>query len=100
MMWMGCRPVFNGGRLCGGITDREGWVPAWVGGTGGSRTAPTGENVVGHGVHPHPPGSRGQALTFPHQGGRDLQARNGRIFIVMTSGEGGMGPRIREDNGR
>ena len=30
------------------------------------------ENIVGHGVHPHPPSSRGQALTFPHQGGRDL----------------------------
>ena len=30
------------------------------------------ENIVGYWVHPHPPSSRGQALTFPHQGGRDL----------------------------
>ena len=27
------------------------------------------------GDHPHPPSSRGQALTFPPQGGRDLLAR-------------------------
>ena len=25
-------------------------------------------------------------LTFPHQGGRDLQARNPAIFILMTCG--------------
>ena len=34
--------------------------------------------------HPHPPSSRGQALTFPLQGGREKE---------------GMDPRIREDNG-
>ena len=27
--------------------------------------------------HPHPPSSPGQALTFPHNGGRDFWARNG-----------------------
>ena len=30
------------------------------------------EDTGGEGVHPHPPSSRGQALTFPPQGGRDL----------------------------
>ena len=41
-------------------------------GDGGAANHPTGEDAVRHGVHPHPPSSRGQALTFPHQGGRDL----------------------------
>ena len=71
-------PVFMGvgASLENGVVR---WNNGWVGGTGGSRTAPTGQNVVGHGVHPHPPSSRGQALSG-------------------KNGYGGMGPRMREDN--
>ena len=66
----------SGGRLSAG---GRGWVPACARtpglGTGGRavREPPLRkENIVEHWVHPHPPSSRGQALTFPHHGGRDL----------------------------
>ena len=72
-MWvvgMGSRPRFHGGQALRGNNGVVRWNNGWVGGMGGSRTAPTGENVVGHGVHPHPPFSRGQALRG-NNGGRD-----------------------------
>ena len=43
--------------------------------TGGSRTAPAEENVVGHGVHPHPPSSRGQGSNLPPSSGEGISRR-------------------------
>ena len=65
--------LHGGGRvLCGGM----GMGPRIREDNGGGRAVREPplrkENIVGHGVHPHPPSSRGQALTFPHQGGRDF----------------------------
>ena len=63
-----------------------GWIPAFAGMTkggavfwrmtGGSRTAPTEENVVGHGVHPHP--------NLPPSRGKGLVGAERAISIVMT----------------
>ena len=70
-----------------------GWIPAFAGMTkgsavfwwmtGGSRTAPTEENVVGHEVHPHP--------NLPPSRGKGFVATERAIFIVMpcfTKGDG------------
>ena len=40
---------------------------------------------------PHPPPSRGQALTFPHQGGRDLM-----ILVRRRFGGGGWGRAVED----
>ena len=80
--------VFTGVGLCAAVGDGDGSPPpvftgagsrredkGWGIGAGGRavREPPLRkENIGGHWVHPHPPSSRGQALTFPHQGGRDL----------------------------
>ena len=78
---------------------REGWVPALVF-TGGRLFAGTTEagrdgspHPRGHGrVHPHPPSSRGQALTFPPEEGRErgrwegerVALRLGRLLNTMA----------------
>ena len=48
------------------------WNNGWVGGTGGSRTVPYGRRMMSGTQKGFPPSPRGQALTFPHHGGRDL----------------------------
>ena len=121
-------PVFTGAGSAREKRVSGGWIPAFAGMTkgsavfwrmtGGSRTAPAEENVVGHGVHPHP--------NLPPSRGKGLVGAERAISIVMTcfmKGDGlppsrekrvsggvtvrdapsrygrGMGPRIREDNG-
>ena len=57
-VWVG-----NGGEKMGPCVHEDNGRGAWAG-TGGSRTASAGENVVGNGVHPHPnlPPSRGKGF--------------------------------------
>ena len=84
-------PVFTGSLRENGCG--WGWIPAFAGMTkgsavfwrmtGGSRTAPTEENVVGHEVHPHP--------NLPPSRGKGFVATEQAIFIVMpcfTKGDG------------
>ena len=68
-------PSLRGQVLCEGDRDGSPHSRGQRVGAGGRavREPPLRkENIVGHWVHPHPTSSRGQALTFPHQGGRDL----------------------------
>ena len=133
-------PVFTGGRLFAGTTEGGGGVPApvfggrdlrgnngvvhwnngWVGGTGGSRTAPTGENVVGHGVHPPSPvfTRAGSSREQRGEGQRDSSAplgmtcgrwgkrmgmgsrprfHGGRLFAGTMEGKGNEIPRLRSE---
>ena len=76
----GFPPPFSRGQALRGNNGVVRWNNGWVGGMGGSRTAPTGENVVGHGVHPHP--------NLPPSRGKGFVAAEREIFIVMTSGKG------------
>ena len=48
----------------------RGRMAGW--GKGDGSPHPRGQREGGKDIHPHPPSSRGQALTFPHQGGRDF----------------------------
>ena len=71
-----------------------GWIPAFAGMTkggavfwrmtGGSRTAPTEENVVGHGVHPPSPVFTRAGSNLPPSRGKGLVGAERAIFIVMT----------------
>ena len=79
-------PVF-GGRDLRGNNGVVRWNNGWVGGTGGSRTAPTGENVVGHGVHPPSP-------VFTRAGSAREQRREGWVPVPVVTGAGSR----REDN--
>ena len=87
----------NGRGICAGKTGVVRWNNGWVGGTGGSRTAPTGENVVGYESHPHPPVFTRAGSNLPPSWRKGFVGAERAVFIVMTFGEGGMGPRIRED---
>ena len=81
------------------------WVPASAGTTGGwsvsSRTAPTGENDVGHGVHPHPPSSRGQEPS-PIKGEGICRRGTGYFHSndMSESGDGFPPPREQREGGR
>ena len=55
-------------------------------GDGGAANHPTGEDAVRHGVHPHPPSSRGQALNLPPSRGKGFVGAQQAIFIIIALG--------------